>query len=85
MTGRWSYGGSLVAMFGPDPYWSNQSVNGWLSRLLPPGGPETALMVLLCAALGALAVGVAARQRRGWPGAYAILLCYSVVAAPKRV
>jgi alpha-1,2-mannosyltransferase len=83
LTGRWSYGGSLVAMFGPDPFWSNQSVNGWLSRLLPHGAPVTPLMVLLCAALGALAAAVAARQRRSWPGAYAILLCYSVVAAPK--
>jgi len=83
VTGRWSYGGNLVALFEPDPYWTNQSVNGWLSRVLPAGAPETALMVVACAALGALAVAVAARQRHGWPGAYAVLLCYSVVAAPK--
>jgi hypothetical protein len=92
VTGHWSYGGSLVAMFAPDPYWSNQSVNGLLSRLaLPsastrpplPGLPVTALMLVACAALGALAVAVAARQRGSWPGAYALLLCYAVVAAPK--
>jgi alpha-1,2-mannosyltransferase len=83
LAGRWSYGGNVVAMFRPDPYWTNESVNGALSRLLPHGLPETALMVLVCAALGALAAAVAARQRHGWPGAYAILLCYGVVAAPK--
>ncbi|HXM54236.1 MAG TPA: glycosyltransferase 87 family protein, partial [Candidatus Dormibacteraeota bacterium] len=83
LTGRWSYGGSLLAMFGPDPYWTNQSLNGWLSRLAPPGLPVTPLMVLVAAALGALAVAVAARQRHGWRGAFALLLWYGVVAAPK--
>jgi Glycosyltransferase family 87 len=83
VTGRWSYGGSVVAMFGRDPYWSNQSLNGWLSRLLPPDVPVTPLMIALAAALGALAVAVAARQRHSWPGAFAVLLCYAVVATPK--
>jgi hypothetical protein len=49
----------------------------------PPGLPVTALMVAICAALGALAAAVAARQRGSWPGAYALLLSYAVVAAPK--
>ena len=83
VTGRWSYGGSVVAMFGPDPYWSNQSINGWLSRLLPASAPVTPLMIAVAAALGALAVAVAARQRHSWPGAFAVLLCYAVVATPK--
>jgi Glycosyltransferase family 87 len=83
LAGRWSYGGSLLAMFGPDPFWSNQSLNGWLSRTLPPELPVTPLMVTLAAALGALTAAVAARQREGWPGAFALLLWYGVVAAPK--
>jgi hypothetical protein len=83
VTGRWSYGGSLVAMFGRDPYWTNQSLNGWLSRLLPASAPVTPLMVAVAAGLGAVAVAVAARQRRSWAGAFAVLLCYAVVAAPK--
>lgn len=83
VTGRWSYGSSLLAMFGPDPYWTNQSLNGWLSRLAPPGVPVTPLMVAVAAALGALTIAVVARQRQGWPGAFALLLCYAAVAAPK--
>jgi len=83
VTRRWSYGDSVLAMFGRDPYWTNQSLNGWLSRLLPPEAPVTPLMIAVAAALGALAVAVAARQRRSWPGAFAVLLCYAVVAAPK--
>jgi hypothetical protein len=83
LTGRWSYGGSLVAMFGRDPYWTNQSLNGWLSRVLPASAPVTPLMIATAAALGALAVAVAARQRHAWPGAFAVLLCYAVVATPK--
>jgi hypothetical protein len=83
VTGHWSYGESVVAMFGPDPYWSNQSINGWLSRLLPASTPVTPLMIAIAAALGALAVAVAARQRHSWQGAFAVLLCYAVVAAPK--
>jgi hypothetical protein len=83
VTGHWSYGGSVVAMFGPDPYWSNQSINGWLSRLLPASAPVTPLMTAVAAALGARAVAVAARQRRSWQGAFAVLLCYAVVATPK--
>lgn len=92
VTGRWSYGGGLLAMFGPDPFWTNQSINGWLSRLaLPsqgvppplPGLPVTPLMVLACAALGSLALAVAARPGASWRGTFALLLCYAVVAAPK--
>jgi hypothetical protein len=73
----------VLAMFGRDPYWTNQSLNGWLSRLLPAQVPVTPLMIAVAAGLGALAAAVAARQRRSWPGAFAVLLCYAVVAAPK--
>jgi Glycosyltransferase family 87 len=89
---RWSYGQSLVHMLGPDPYWTNQSVNGWLSRLaLPsdftapplPGLPVTACIVATCAGIGLLCAGRALRRRTAWPGAFAVLLCFGVVAAPK--
>jgi glycosyl transferase family 87 len=87
-----SYGAGLVAMFGPDTFWSNQSINGFVSRLaLPsdwtrpplPGLPVTALMVTACALLGAVLLFVVRRPEIGWPGAFALLLCYGVVAAPK--
>ena len=83
VTGRWSYGSSLLAMFGRDPFWTNQSLNGWLSRLAPPDLPVTPLMVAIAAALGALTLAVVARQSKGWPAAFALLLWYGVVAAPK--
>ena len=93
LTGTWSYGLDVVRMFAPDPYWSNQSINGWLSRLaLPsdwtrpplPGLPVTPLMLALCGGLGVATLALAlGRQRGRWPGAFALLLCFSVVAAPK--
>ncbi len=92
LTGQSSYGTSLIQMFGPDPYWSNQSINGWLSRLalssgptpaLVPGLPVTPLMLIACVALGALTVAVLAGRRCPWEDAFSILLCYSVVAGPK--
>jgi hypothetical protein len=93
LTGTWSYGVDVVQMFKPDPYWSNQSVNGFLSRLaMPsdwsrpplPGLPVTPLMLVACALLGGATLALVLRGQRGrWPGAFALLLCYSVVAAPK--
>jgi hypothetical protein len=93
VTGTRSYGGSLLANFGPDAYWSNESVNGWLSRLALPSGagppplpglPVTPIMLAACALLGLLvALVIAAAPRRPWAGTFALLLCYSVVAAPK--
>src|SRR5207244_3400315 len=62
---RWSYSRTLLGMIGPDTFWSDQSLNGFLSRLgLPsqwtvpplPGLPVTPLMLLLCAALGIVVV-----------------------------
>lgn len=93
LTGTWSYGQHVAGMFRPDPFWSNQSINGWLSRLALPSGstqpplpglPVTAVMLAVCALLGALtAAVVAVRRGRSWDGAFALLLCYSVLAAPK--
>jgi Glycosyltransferase family 87 len=82
--GKGAYRGDLLGMFAPDPYWSNESINGWLSRMPVAGLPVTPLMLAACAALGALTVAVLAVPRgRSWEGAFTLMLCYSVVAAPK--
>ncbi|MBO0685435.1 MAG: DUF2029 domain-containing protein [Candidatus Dormibacteraeota bacterium] len=81
---RWAPRADLAGMFAPDPFWSNESINGWLSRLPVPGLPMTPTMLVACALLGALTVGVVlALPRPSWEGAFALFLCYSVVAAPK--
>jgi hypothetical protein len=82
VAGRGSYAGNVLQMFGPDPYWSNQSINGWLSRVLH-GGPVTPLMLITCTALGSVVAAILARRSHTWQDAFALLLCYSVVAAPK--
>jgi hypothetical protein len=84
LAGVWPARGGALAMLGPDPFWSNESINGLLSRLPLPGPAVTGLMVALCALLGALASGlVLLRRDRPWAGAFALLLCYGLVAAPK--
>lgn len=84
LAGVWPARIHALAMLGPDPYWSNESINGMLSRLPLPGAIVTVLMVTACAVLGALATGlVLLRRDRPWAGAFALLLCYGVVAAPK--
>ena len=92
LPGHSSYGLRLVGMLGPDPFWTNQSINGWLSRLALPSGaarpplpglPVTPLMLLICAGLGLLALAVLLRRPVSWAGAFSLLLCLSVVAAPK--
>jgi hypothetical protein len=91
--GRRSYSGSLRSMFGPDTFWSDQSVNGFLSRLalrsqwtVPPlpGLPVTPLMLLICGTLG-ISVLVLLRRLGGtsWQARYVLLLWFAVVAAPK--
>jgi hypothetical protein len=84
LAGIWPQRGGALAMLGPDPFWSNESINGWLSRLPLPGPAVTPAMVGMCVLLGAL-VGalIVARRDRSWAGAFAVLLCYGVVAAPK--
>ncbi|TMC12148.1 MAG: DUF2029 domain-containing protein [Chloroflexi bacterium] len=84
LAGVWPARGGALAMVGPDRFWSNESINGWLSRLPLSGLAVTLLMVASGAALGALVLAlVLARRDRPWAGAFALLLCYGVVAAPK--
>jgi hypothetical protein len=84
LVGKGAYRGDLLGMFAPDPFWSNESINGWLSRLPAAGLPVTPVMLLACAVLGALTVAVLAVPRgRSWEGAFTLMLCYSAVAAPK--
>jgi hypothetical protein len=83
----------LASFLGPDPFWSNQSINGWVSRLalasdvtVPPlpGLPVTATMLALVAVLGlAVATVVLARRGRPWDGCLSLVLAWAVVAAPK--
>jgi hypothetical protein len=94
LLGRSGAGGDRVAGFlRPDTFWTNQSLNGWVSRLsLPsgfttpplPGLPVTATMLLLVAVLG-LTVSIIVVVRRGqpWAGCLALLIAWGVVAAPK--
>ena len=77
----------------PDTYWTNESINGWLSRLgiastwtKPPlpGLPVEPLMLVAVAILAALTVVVLLlAARRPWQGALALSLCLGVMAAPK--
>jgi hypothetical protein len=84
LAGVWPARGGMLAMLGPDPFWSNESINGWLSRLPLPGPGVTLAMLAVCVVLGAgVAVLVVARRDRTWAGAFALLLCYGVLAAPK--
>jgi hypothetical protein len=84
LLGKGAYRGDLLRMFAPDPFWSNESINGWLSRLPVAGLPVTPVMLLACAVLGVLTIAVLAVHRgRTWEGAFTLMLCYSAVAAPK--
>ena len=84
IAGVWPARGGMLAMLGPDPFWSNQSINGLLSRLPLPGVQVTAAMVGVCVLLGGVVAAlVVSRRDRSWAGAFALLLCYGVVAAPK--
>jgi hypothetical protein len=84
LAGVWPARGGMLDMLGPDPFWSNESINGLLSRLPLPGPGVTLLMLAVCFLLGAgIAAVVVARRDRTWPGVFALLLCYGVLAAPK--
>jgi hypothetical protein len=84
LAGVWPARGGALAMLGPDPFWSNESINGWLSRLPLPGLPVMLAMVAVCSLLGALVAAIVLARRDGsWAAAFALLLCYGVVAAPK--
>jgi glycosyl transferase family 87 len=85
--------GTAGSFLGPDTYWSNESVNGWLSRLAIastwtrpplPRFPVEAVMLVLVAVLTLLTVAVLwAARERSWEGALALSLWLGVVAAPK--
>jgi glycosyl transferase family 87 len=78
---------------GPDTYWSNESVNGWLSRLginstwtrAPFAGmPVEAVMLAVVGALSLVTILVLLRApKRPWEGSLALSLWLGVVAAPK--
>jgi len=88
-----SFSGRAGYFLGPDTYWSNESINGWLSRLgiastwTQPPYPELPVepvMLAVVAALGLFTVMVLLRRRnRPWDGALALSLWLGVVAAPK--
>ena len=88
--GRFGPAGSLLS---PDTYWSNESINGWLSRLAiastwtrppNPGLPVEALMLVAVLILGALTVLLLLRTPNySWEGALALSLWLGTVAAPK--
>lgn len=83
-------GGSFLS---PDTYWSNESINGWLSRLAIasiwtrpplPGLPVEPLMLLAVLVLTALTiVTLWSTPNRPWEGALALSLWLGTVAAPK--
>ncbi|MFY9614002.1 MAG: hypothetical protein WAT58_01265, partial [Candidatus Dormiibacterota bacterium] len=87
-------GGDRVAGFlGPDTFWTNQSINGWVSRLALtsdmttpplPWLPVTPTMLALVLAVGVAVIVVVVRRRGDpWDGCLALLIVWGVVAAPK--
>jgi hypothetical protein len=77
----------------PDTYWTNQSLNGFLSRLaLPspetrppvPGLPVTTVLAATAAALTVAALAILWRTRsQPWSGSFALAVWVGTVAAPK--
>jgi hypothetical protein len=88
-----SFSGRISYFLGRDTYWSNESINGWLSRLgmdstwthAPLRGlPVEAVMLTLVLVLSAATVLVLLRAPgRPWHGALALSLWLGVVCAPK--
>ena len=84
---------SSVGLLTPDPFWSNQSVNGWVSRLALaseltrpplPGLPVAPVMAALVVVLLVATCCVLALARdRSWRAAFALALWFGIVAAPK--
>jgi hypothetical protein len=82
-----------AGLFGPDSFWTNQSINGWVSRLSMtseftkpplPGLPAAPMEVGLVVLLGAAVLGVMVWRRGSpWAGCLSLALLYGVVAAPK--
>ena len=86
-------GGGAGTLLGPDTYWTNESINGWLSRLgiastwtKPPfaGLPVEPLMLVGVGLLAVVTILVLLRApARPWNGALALSIWLGVVAAPK--
>ncbi|MGB2938774.1 MAG: glycosyltransferase family 87 protein [Candidatus Dormiibacterota bacterium] len=87
--GTGSAGARVAGLLAPDPYWSNESINGFLSRLAIAPGPLRGLPVVpvdlvLIGALAATTVAVLWRCRfRPWEGALSLSIWLGCVAAPK--
>ena len=92
-SGGGSFSGRTGYFLGPDTYWSNESINGWLSRLGIDSTwthaplrqlPVEATMLALVLGLTALTVVVLLRAPgHPWDGAIALSLWLGVVCAPK--
>ncbi len=88
-----SFLGQTGALLAPDSYWTNASVNGWVSRLTlssdwttPPltGLATGPIVVLVCAVLALATVAVLVRGRdAAASGRLALCLFLGVVIAPK--
>ncbi|MHB8510386.1 MAG: glycosyltransferase 87 family protein [Candidatus Dormibacteria bacterium] len=86
-------GGRLAGMLGPDPYWSNQSLNGFLSRLalatpwtLPPfpGLPVVPINIAVVGlTVSLLAIAVARHGGRRPALAMTTAVALAAVLAPK--
>ncbi|MEA2645029.1 MAG: alpha,2-mannosyltransferase [Chloroflexota bacterium] len=86
-------GARLASFFDADPFWTNQSVNGWISRLALAGdytapplpGLDTRVAMLAVVGILAVALVVVLMVTRGapWDGCFALALGFAVVAAPK--
>lgn len=93
LLGRRHSTGHLAQMLGPDTFWSNESLNGALSRLALPSDHTTPLLpglpvvpVVLAASLGTAAIVAALVWRaRGqpWDGCLTLVLGWALLAAPK--
>jgi hypothetical protein len=92
-TGGGSLSGRSGYFFGPDTYWSNESINGWLSRLgidstwthAPFSGfpVETAMATIVVLLTVATVVVLLRAPAYTWEGALALSLWLGVVSAPK--
>jgi hypothetical protein len=87
---QWPVGLPAISNLGPDAYWSNQSINGFLSRLalvpgwIPSDAPLGAIDLGLVVVLGYFTLRLLARARfQPFTGVLALSLWFGSVAAPK--
>jgi hypothetical protein len=86
-------GGTAGSLFSPDSFWTNQSLNGFVSRLsMPsdftrpplPGLPVVPIELALVGLLGATALAVMVwRGGHPWAGCLSLAITFGVVSAPK--